>query len=176
MSMRHPNQRMLVSVKAVEFFKQLYPNNLIFTNLFKLDFLSNHQGIVVVVKQTRELKNGDSTHLVLLSTSKVEFQKFCEIMGMVVISSTLYALQPVKEIKVLSWNWEKVMKSFYSNSIIYNGIGLEIHSFTKNGARNHNKVKEWLLCHEEPSELIRARLNELLSTDYQIPNSHEKVH
>ena len=173
--MRHPNQRMLVSVKAVEFFKQLYPNNLIFTNLFKLDFLSNHQGIVVVVKQTRELKNGDSTHLELLSTSKVEFQKFCEILGMVVITSTLYALKPVREIKVLKWNWEKVMQSFYSNSIIYNGIGLEIQSFTKNGARTHNKVKEWLLCHEEPSELIRARVNELLAMDYEGSQSKEKV-
>jgi hypothetical protein len=173
--MRHPNQRMLVSVKAVEFFKQLYPNNLIFTNLFKLDFLTNHQGIVVVVKQIRELENGDSAHLELLSTSKVEFQKFFEIMGMVVISSTLYALQPVSEIKVLKWNWEKVMNSFYANSIIYNGIGLEIQSFTKNGARTHNKVKEWLLCHEEPSELIRARVNELFAIDYGRPESQEKV-
>ena len=173
--MRHPNQRMLVSVKAVEFFKQLYPNNLIFTNLFKLDFLTNHQGIVVVVKQIRELENGDSAHLELLSTNKAEFQKFCEVMGMVVITSTLYALQPVREIKFLKWNWEKVMKSFYASSIIYNGIGLEIHSFTLNGARNHNKVKEWLLCHEEPSELIRARVNELFAIDYGRPESQEKV-
>ena len=167
--MRHPNKRVLVCIKAIEWFKQLHPDNLILTNLFKLDFLSNHQGIIIVVKQIRELEEGDAAHLELLSTNKAEFQKFCEVMGIVVISSTLYAVQPVTKLKEVNWNWKKIMKSFHSTSVIYNAIGLEINSFTSNGARNHSKVREWLLSQEEPGDLIRARLNEFLSIDYEGP-------
>jgi hypothetical protein len=45
------------------------------TNHFKLDFLSNHQGIIIVVKQIGELVEGDAAHLELFSTNKAEFYK-----------------------------------------------------------------------------------------------------
>ena len=153
-------------IKIIGWFNQLNPNNLILTNLFELDFLTHFQGSIIVVKQIRELQGGDASHREQLTASKNEFQKYCEVLGMVVIHSTLYALQPVKEVERLNYDWEKVMGSFYSSTTIHNALGLEISNFTPNGARSHSKVREWLLKTELPDDDLRARLNDFLSVDY----------
>lgn len=167
--MKHPNKRVLVCIKAIEWFKKLYPENLVLTNLFNLDFLSNHQGIIIVLKQVKKHEDGNAEHLEFLTKSKAEFKKFCEVLGVVLITSTLYALKPVKKLKEVNWNWKKIMKSFCSTAVIHNSIGLDINDFTLSGVRNYGKIREWLLCEEEPNDLIRARLNELLSLGYQDP-------
>ena len=164
--MKHPNKRLLASIKIIDWFNQLNPNNLILTNLFELDFLTHFQGSIIVVKQIRELQGGDASHREHLTASKNEFQKYCEVLGIVVIHSTLYALQPVKKFERLNYDWEKVMGSFYSSTTIHNALGLEISSFTPSGTRSHSKVREWLLATEVPNNDMRTRLNELLSMDY----------
>jgi hypothetical protein len=163
--MTHPNKRAVIALKTIKWFQQLYPGNLVLSNLYELNWYGNQIGQIVHIKRTHELPP-NSTHLKEeLSEHLKQFRDFYSTIGVIMIYSTRFKLKSSTELNFMEFSPEFVFPRVHLSFIIWNSLSLKMENFVKVQKNPIPENVDWM-----SDDMIRVsqseRFNEFFQEDY----------
>ena len=155
----YPNKRIIAITKSMLWFQTMNPDNIVLSNHFKLNWYTNHCGIIIHACQVGDIDPGTELYDKMKADLK-DFLSFFRIFTFIAITSTACVLKMNATFKVKKYSPRQIIKLIQNSTQISDGFGIRIEDFVKGSNRHHGA--DFLNAHEVPNDHLRDALNALL--------------